>query len=71
MTASLRRACDAIGAPLGVVLEGGYDLRALSRSMAALMPVLLADATPAAEDLARHPLAEQALGRLERWWPGL
>jgi acetoin utilization deacetylase AcuC-like enzyme len=71
MTASLRRACDAVRAPLGLVLEGGYDLGALSRSMAALMPVLLADATPAAEDLPRHPLAERALGRLARWWPGL
>ena len=71
MTASLRRACDAVGAPLGVVLEGGYDLGALSRSMAALMPVLLADSAPAAENLERHPLAERALGRLERWWPEL
>ena len=71
MTASLRRAGDAVGAPIGVVLEGGYDVGALSRSMAALMPVLLAAAAPAQEDLARHPLAEQALGRLEPWWPGL
>ena len=30
MTASLRRACDGVGAPLGLVLEGGYDLGALS-----------------------------------------
>jgi acetoin utilization deacetylase AcuC-like enzyme len=72
MTASLRRAADAVGAPLGLVLEGGYDLGALSRSMAALVPVLVDDATPAAADgLAVHPLAEQALGRLERWWPGI
>ena len=27
MTASLRRACDAVGAPLGLVLEGGYSLK--------------------------------------------
>jgi acetoin utilization deacetylase AcuC-like enzyme len=71
MTASLRRACDAVGAPMGLVLEGGYDLGGLSRSMAALMPVLVADAPPAPVVLPRHPLAEQALGRLERWWPGL
>ena len=31
MTASLRRACDGVGAPMGLVLEGGYDLGALSR----------------------------------------
>ena len=41
MAASLRRAADDVGAPLGLVLEGGYDLGALSRSMAALMPVLV------------------------------
>ena len=62
MTASVRRAADAVGAPVGLVIEGGYDLGALSRSMAALMPVLLGD-TPAAEELAVHPLAERALAR--------
>ena len=41
MAASLRRAADGVGAPLGVVLEGGYDLGALAGSMAAVMPVLV------------------------------
>ena len=71
MTASLRRACDAIEAPLGLVLEGGYDTGALSRSVAALMPVLVADSAPSAEAVARHPLADRALSRLGRYWPGL
>jgi acetoin utilization deacetylase AcuC-like enzyme len=71
MTASLRRAADGVGAPLGVVLEGGYDLGALAHSMAALMPVLVAEGTPAAEELPVHPLAEDALARLARYWPGL
>jgi acetoin utilization deacetylase AcuC-like enzyme len=71
MTASLRRACDAIGAPLGLVLEGGYDTGALARSMAALMPVLVADAAPAAEAIEHHPLADRALNRLGAYWPGL
>src|SRR3954447_9386286 len=71
MTASLRRACDAIGAPLGLVLEGGYDTGALARSMAALMPVLAAEAAPAAEAIERHPLADRALNRLGAYWPGL
>ena len=71
MTASLRRACDAVGAPLGIVLEGGYDLGALSGSMAALMPVLVAESAPAAEELERHPLAVAAAERLAPWWPGL
>ena len=46
MTAAVRRASDAVGAPVGLVLEGGYDLGALSGSMAALMPVLVAETAP-------------------------
>jgi acetoin utilization deacetylase AcuC-like enzyme len=71
MTASVRRAADAVGAPVGLVLEGGYDLGALAGSMAALMPVLTADETPAAPVVERHPLAVQAAQRLAPWWPGL
>jgi acetoin utilization deacetylase AcuC-like enzyme len=72
MTASLRRASDRVGAPMGVVLEGGYDLGALAGSMAALMPVLVGDgaaADPGA--VARAPLAVEAVTRMRRWWPGL
>jgi acetoin utilization deacetylase AcuC-like enzyme len=71
MAASLRRAADALGVPLGMVLEGGYDLGGIANSMAALMPVLVADETPAAADVALHPLAGQALERLQPHWPGL
>jgi acetoin utilization deacetylase AcuC-like enzyme len=71
MAASLRRAADAVGAPVGLVLEGGYDLGALTRSMAAVMPVLVGAATPPAEPVEPHGLAEQALARLAGWWPGL
>jgi acetoin utilization deacetylase AcuC-like enzyme len=68
MTASLRHACDGVGAPLGLVLEGGYDLGALSRSMAALMPVLVDDVTPGAQDVDIHPLARRAKERLAPRW---
>jgi acetoin utilization deacetylase AcuC-like enzyme len=72
MAASLRRAADRAGAPLGLVLEGGYDLGALARSMAAVMPVLVGAETPAAtEAVAVHPLSARALERLEPYWPGL
>jgi acetoin utilization deacetylase AcuC-like enzyme len=67
----VRRAADAVGAPVGLVLEGGYDVGALSRSMAALMPVLLAEATPEAEEPAVHGLAAGALERLAPYFPGL
>jgi acetoin utilization deacetylase AcuC-like enzyme len=70
MTAAVRRAADAVGAPVGVVLEGGYDLGALAGSMAALMPVLVADTGPD-DAVARHPLAEEAVRRLAPWWPAL
>jgi acetoin utilization deacetylase AcuC-like enzyme len=71
MTASLRRAADTVGAPLGVVLEGGYDLGALAGSMAALMPVLVGNGSPDPGPVARHPLATQALDRLQKRWPWL
>jgi acetoin utilization deacetylase AcuC-like enzyme len=71
MTASLRQACDSAGVPLGVVLEGGYDLGALAGSMAALMPVLVRDGPVEVGAVAVDPLAEAALRRLSRWWPGL
>jgi acetoin utilization deacetylase AcuC-like enzyme len=72
MTASLRRACAAVGAPVGLVLEGGYSLEALTGSVAALMPVLIASSPPAAgDDVAVHPLAVAAADRLAPWWPGV
>jgi hypothetical protein len=71
MAASMRRASDAVGAPLGLVLEGGYSLSALAGSMAAVMPVLVAPETPPETELEVHPLAAEARVRLARWWPGL
>jgi acetoin utilization deacetylase AcuC-like enzyme len=71
MTASLRRAGDAVGAPVGLVLEGGYDLGALAGSMAALMPVLVAQEAPDLGAVDVDPLAAEAVRRLEPWWPGL
>jgi acetoin utilization deacetylase AcuC-like enzyme len=71
MTASLRRAADAVGAPVGLVLEGGYDLGALARSMATLMPVLVGDAVGAGHVIDRHPLSSEALLRLAPYWPDL
>src|SRR5207248_411274 len=40
MTRSMRRACESLGAPLGCVLEGGYALGALARSVAATLEAL-------------------------------
>jgi acetoin utilization deacetylase AcuC-like enzyme len=72
MTASLRRASAAVGAPMGLVLEGGYSLEALTASVAALMPVLVAESAPEeGETVAVHPLALQAAERLAAWWPAI
>jgi acetoin utilization deacetylase AcuC-like enzyme len=69
MTATLRRACADVGAPIGVVLEGGYAVDALSASMAEVVPVLGAGEPPAPPELAVHPLAADTGERLARWWP--
>jgi acetoin utilization deacetylase AcuC-like enzyme len=71
MTAFLRRSCAAVGAPLGMVLEGGYSLEALTGSVAALAPVLGGSVPLEEEALEVHPLAERAVDRLARWWPAL
>jgi acetoin utilization deacetylase AcuC-like enzyme len=69
MTGSLRRACAEVGAPIGVVLEGGYAVDALAASMAALVPVLAASDPPEAGELPVHPLADDARERLAPFWP--
>jgi acetoin utilization deacetylase AcuC-like enzyme len=69
MTASLRRACADVGAPLGAVLEGGYATGALASSMAAVVPILGAREIPEPGDLPVHPLTARAQERLRRWWP--
>jgi len=64
MTGTVRRVCEELGARLGVVLEGGYALEALARSVAATMEVLAAEQAPAAGDLPLHPIARAARERL-------
>jgi acetoin utilization deacetylase AcuC-like enzyme len=61
-----------VGAPLGLVLEGGYSLEALTGSVAALMPSLVAESAPAeTESVPVHRLALDAAERLSPLWPGL
>ncbi len=72
MAGSARRLAEALGVPLGLVLEGGYDLGALTRSLVASLGVLAADAAPAAPaGLAVDPHARAALERLRARWPAL
>jgi acetoin utilization deacetylase AcuC-like enzyme len=58
---------EELGVPVGAVLEGGYDLRALAGGVAETMAALAGDDEPP-PDVARHPLAEAASGVLGRYW---
>jgi len=73
MTYTMRRVCAEEEVPLGCVLEGGYELQALARSVAATLEALAAplDSVPDADGAEVAPLATAALARLARWWPGL
>jgi acetoin utilization deacetylase AcuC-like enzyme len=42
MTESIRSLCDHLGVPVGAILEGGYDVDALARSVVATMEALAA-----------------------------
>ncbi len=76
MTRSLWRCSAELEAPLGCVLEGGYALRPLARSVAATLEVLSAPA-PASDDggspgqVEIAPLSTTVLERLRPWWPSV
>jgi acetoin utilization deacetylase AcuC-like enzyme len=71
LTASSRLLAEDVGAPLGIVLEGGYELGALARCFADTLEIAGAASSPPAPDLPVHPLASEALGRLAARWPAL
>jgi acetoin utilization deacetylase AcuC-like enzyme len=71
MAGSVARAAAAAGVPVALVLEGGYDVDALARSVVRVLEVLGEDGPPPAPDLPRHPVAEQAAARLAGRWPVL
>jgi acetoin utilization deacetylase AcuC-like enzyme len=74
MTRTLLSAAAAVDAPVGVVLEGGYALGALARSVTATMEALAAGPAEAPAhfgEAAAAPLVTQARERLSRWWPEL
>jgi acetoin utilization deacetylase AcuC-like enzyme len=72
MAGAMRRTCAAVGAPLGFVLEGGYALAALARSVVATMQELTPTPPVAStEELQVAHAARAARARLGRWWPAL
>jgi acetoin utilization deacetylase AcuC-like enzyme len=73
MTRSIRGTCEALGIPVGCVLEGGYGLGALARSVAATLEALgqpvVAEAAAGGDET--PPLVARATQRLAQWWPAL
>jgi acetoin utilization deacetylase AcuC-like enzyme len=63
MAASVHRLAAEVGAPVGLVLEGGYDLGALARSLAATLETLASDRVEP-DAAPEHPLALAAAERL-------
>ena len=70
MAASMRAVAGELGVPLGLVLEGGYALEALARSVVATLEALVAADGPSRE-WPEHELAAVARARLAEHWPGL
>jgi acetoin utilization deacetylase AcuC-like enzyme len=71
MAGSMRALGAQVQAPVGAVLEGGYALAALARSVVATMAVLGAAEPPALETAPMDPAAQKAAERLAEYWPGL
>jgi acetoin utilization deacetylase AcuC-like enzyme len=72
MAAHMRALADELAVPLGIVLEGGYALGALSRSLVATLEVVGGSEPVAPPGVAVHPLALRAQERLAAsGWPAL
>ena len=69
MAASIRTLAAELAVPAGLVLEGGYELGALSRALCDVLEAFVSETAPPAPDVAVHPLAAEAQGRLAagRW----
>jgi acetoin utilization deacetylase AcuC-like enzyme len=63
MAASIRALADELDVGVGVVLEGGYDLGALSRGLVATLEVLGAEGSVGAPEVEVHELSERFLAR--------
>jgi acetoin utilization deacetylase AcuC-like enzyme len=71
MTASMCRVAAQLEVPLGVVLEGGYALGPLARSVAATLEVLAAPSWDGWPPVDIVPLARDARTGLAQFWPRL
>ncbi len=70
MARAVRRLGSSLAVPLGAVLEGGYALGALARSVAATMEAFAGPLARVDQDgaVAVAPAAREARERLVEWW---
>ena len=68
MALAVRALGEEVGAPVGAVLEGGYDLRALAESVAAALEAFALGGEPPAP-VEPDPVVERARAALARHWP--
>ena len=74
MTRAIACVCASLAAPVGAVLEGGYALGALGRSVAATLQALSTESAPdgtSSPAAGLTPIARQARARLAEFWPQL
>ena len=75
MAHAVSRACASLATPVGAVLEGGYALGALGRSVAATLQAFSAPVGAAGSahppEAGVAPIAREARARLAEWWPQL
>jgi acetoin utilization deacetylase AcuC-like enzyme len=69
MAASMRELGREIDAPLGLTLEGGYDLRALGASVVAVLEAAGNGVAP--EQVDEDPVSARARAHYSRWWETL
>jgi acetoin utilization deacetylase AcuC-like enzyme len=71
MAGTVRQLGEELDAPVGLVLEGGYDLRALAASTIAVLRVLTGRDTPPPVEVGMTEQALAARARLAAYWPVL
>lgn len=71
MAAAIRAVAEDLDAPIGLVLEGGYDVAALARSFVQTLDALGSADAPDVVPVPEHPLAGNARARAAEFWPDL
>jgi acetoin utilization deacetylase AcuC-like enzyme len=72
MSMRVRELARAAGAPLGAVLEGGYNRDVLAECVCATLPALVGEAEPVVELEAQarpDPVLEASIEHYRRYWP--